>query len=89
MAGSKDWRLRESDLMILPCTQILFGCWDPNTQHRVRKECLRSRDDNGMAKDLVETGLRFSGYCEDGKKSLILTGLDFSFRDSVLLYSPG
>lgn len=43
-----------------------------------------------MAKDLVETGLRLSGsYCEDGKKSLILTGLDFSIRDRVLLYSPG
>lgn len=61
-----------------------------NKQHRVRKECLRSRVDSGMAKDLVETGLGLSGsYCEDGKKSLMQTHLDFSFRDGVLPFSPG
>lgn len=43
-----------------------------------------------MAKDLVETGLGLSGsYCEGGKKSLMQTHLDFSFRDGVLPYSPG
>lgn len=42
-----------------------------------------------MAKDLVETGLALSGsYCEDGKKGLMQTHSDFSFRDRVSLYSP-
>lgn len=63
-----------------------------NTQHRVRKECLRSGDDNGMAKDLGETGLglwQLLWGWEEKPHPLILTGLDFSFRDRVLLYSPG
>lgn len=60
-----------------------------NRQHKVRKVPLRIRNGKRMFKDLVETGLELSGsYCEDGKRSLMETGLDFSFRDRVSLYRP-